>query len=139
LTNREEYEEWSNKSIIEYQITIAPSSQQRDAILRRRFSYENNLPRELRSPSQAGLRVPAMTSVVEAIVDFSFLESKLWPGRVECRVGVPSTKGGFEERLSAGEPLGTSRALFFCGDRNLPAGSQLIVQWFWPELPKGGE
>src|SRR6266487_6099983 len=59
ITNREEYEDWSKRSIIEYQVTIPPSGPRIGPVIRRRFSYENNLPRDPQTPSQAGLRVPA--------------------------------------------------------------------------------
>jgi hypothetical protein len=137
ITNREEYEDWSNRSIIEYQIAIAPGDRHNTPIVRRRFSYENNLPRDSRSPSQAGLRVPADASAVETIIDFSFLEKSLWPNRVDCKIGVPSEKGVLQERINTAESLGPERSMFHCEDKNLPEGSQIIFQWFWPEQPGG--
>jgi hypothetical protein len=139
ITNREEYEDWSNRSIVEYQVAIPLPPDGTNPVLLRRFSYENNLPREERTPSQAGLRVPADTNAVEAILNFSLLDAKVRPTLVECRIGVPSEKGGLEERITSVERLGDpAQSIFYCGDKNLSAGSQLIFQWFWPDLPKKG-
>ncbi|SHL12284.1 hypothetical protein SAMN05444159_5052 [Bradyrhizobium lablabi] len=139
ITNKEEYEDWSNRSIVEYQVVIPPPPDGTDSILLRRFSYENNLPREDRTPSQAGLRVPADSNTVEAILNFSLLDVKIRPTLVECRIGVPSEKGGLEERISNVERLGDpAQSIFYCGDKNLSAGSQVIFQWFWPDPAKKG-
>jgi hypothetical protein len=136
ITNREEYEDWSKRSIIEYQVTIPPSGPRIGPVIQRRFRYENNLARDFQAPSQAGLRVPADAANVVAILDLTLLDSELRPDRVECRIGIPSERGGFQERVNLGDVLGDSKAIYRCEERNLRVGSQLIVQWFWPRTTK---
>jgi hypothetical protein len=137
INNKEEYEYWSNRSRIDYQININPDYSNSYPILRRRFHYENTYPRgEHGTPIQAGLRVPLDAAFVEADLDFSLLADSSYPTHVECRIDISDHGGGFQEISRVAEVFESNKALFYCAEKNLPAGSMMIFQWLWPELPK---
>jgi hypothetical protein len=133
LVDQPEYQEHSTNSKLEYEALItAPQGDTAPTWFVRQFRYVDTFQPD-NGRSQAGLRIPYHTDLVSLVLDFRELSAAQLPSHVACRVRRPEAASSKLVDSDCVSTTGTlDPAVFTATLTGVPAGSQLILEWFWP-------